>query len=147
MPIHLRAPSHDPNGPDGQGWNRLSLGSLAGDECALRPLDYGALLEVHGGTHRASYGGYGPCTAQGNCETCPVFQAGPRALTAPGHRVLVRVDPGGHPHLMARPDDGWSSASLPCMWQDLARLNGWAIGSRHRDQYGDGFWLTKVQGA
>ena len=145
MPIYLRPPVHNPGGPDGQGWNRFSLGSLAGDECALRPLHYGALLEVHAGTHRATYGGYGPCIAQGDCETCPILQVGPRTLTAPGDRVLVRVDCDGNPHLMAHPEGGWSSRSIPCMWQDLARLNGWIIGRWHRDEHGDGFWLSRLE--
>ena len=72
MPIHLPAPAHRNGGPDGQGWNRMSLGTLAGDECALRPRDYSHLVESQD-TRRARYGGYGPCIACGRClNACPL---------------------------------------------------------------------------
>lgn len=144
MPIHLRAPAHNPNGPDGQGWNRISLGSLADDECALRPLDYSHLRESHADTRRARYGGYGACIRDGKCETCPIFQAPPRTLTALTDRVLVRIGGDGSPYLMNRPEYGWASLALRCTWQDLARLNGWNVGRRHRDAHSDGFWLERV---
>lgn len=145
MPIYLRAPVHNPNGPDGQGWNRMSLGSLAGDECALRPLDYSHLLESHASTLRARYGGYGPCIADGKCETCPILQSAPRTLTALGDRILVRVHPtDGRPYLMNRPEDGWASLGRRWTWQDLARLDGWEIGRCYRDEHSDGFWLERA---
>lgn len=144
MPIHLQAPAHRNGGPDGQGWNRISLGSLAGDECALRPRDYSHLRESHADTRRARYGGYGSCIADGRCDGCPIFQAAPLTLTALTDRVLVRIGPGGSPYLMNRPEDGWASVARRWAWQDLARLSGWTVGRRHRDEHSDGFWLERA---
>lgn len=143
MPIYLKVPAHRNGGPDGQGWNRISLGSLAGDQCALRPRDYSHLRESQD-TRRAGYGGYGPCINDGNCADCPILQAAPRTLDWFGDRALVRVHPSdGLPYLMNRPEDGWASLAKRWTWQDLARLEGWEIGRRHRDEHGDGFWLER----
>ena len=145
MPIHLKAPEPALGGPDGRGWTRLSIGSMGAlveDECALRPRDYSHLRESQD-TRRARYGGYGPCITGGKCETCPVFNAPSRTLRAFDDRVLVRIGQGGEPYLMNRPEDGWASLAQRWTWQDLARLDGWEIGRRHRDEHGDGFWLER----
>lgn len=146
MPIHLQAPAPANGGPDGRGWTRLSIGSmgaLVDDECALRPRDYSHLVESQD-TRRARYGGYGPCVGDGDCERCPILQSPPRHLDSLDDRVLVRVHPvDGRPYLMNRPADGWASLGLRWTWQDLARLDGWEIGRRHRDEHGDGFWLER----
>jgi len=146
MPIHLPAPVPRSGGPDGKGWTRLSIasmGGLAGDQCALRPRDYSHLVESQD-TRRAHYGGYGPCIADGTCETCPILQAAPHTLTSLDDRVLVRIHPtDGRPYLMNRPEDGWASLARRWTWQDLARLDGWDIGRRHHDEHGDGFWLNR----
>lgn len=146
MPIYLPAPAHQNGGPDGRGWTRLSLasmGGLAGDECALRPRDYSHLRESQD-TRRARYGGYGPCAADGKCETCPIFNASPLRLPALTDRVLVRIGRDGSPYLMNRPEDGWASVARRWTWQDLARLDGWEIGRRYRDEHSDGFWLERA---
>lgn len=147
MPIYLPAPAHRNGGPDGQGWNRVSLasmGGLAGDQCALRPRDYSHLRESQD-TRRARYGGYGPCVVGGSCQACPIFREAPRTLAALGDRVLVRTHPGdGSLYLMSRPEDGWASLAKRWTWQDLARLDGWTVGRRHRDERGDGFWLERA---
>jgi hypothetical protein len=143
MPIHLKAPAYRPGGPDGQGWNRISLGSLAGDQCALRPRDYSHLRESQD-TRRASYGGYGPCISDGDCTNCPILQAAPRHLNSLDDRVLVRTHRDGHVYLMNRPEDGWASLALRWTWQDIARLEGWTIGRAYRDEYSDGFWLERA---
>lgn len=144
MPIHLPVPTHRNGGPDGQGWNRVSLGSLAGDECALRPRDFTHLREAHQDTRRARYGGYGPCIASGACETCLIFKASPKRLDAFTDRVLVRVDRRGEPHLMNRPEDGWASMAQRWTWADLMRVTGWSIGRAYSDEHGDGFWLIRT---
>lgn len=147
MPIYLKAPTPATGGPDGRGWTRLSIaamGGLAADECALRPRDYSHLRESQD-TSRARYGGYGPCIGSGDCERCPILQSAPRHLDSLDDRVLVRVHPSdGRPYLMNRPEDGWASLGLRWTWQDLARLDGWEIGRRHRDEHGDGFWLERA---
>lgn len=144
MPIFLRVPTHKPSGPDGQGWNRYSLGSLAGDECALLPRDYTHLRESLD-TRIAHYGGFGPCTEGGKCETCPVFQAPPMILDAFDDRVLVRINPNdSYAHLMNRAEDGWASLSHRWTWPQLARLEGWEIGRRFSDEHSECFWLTRM---
>jgi hypothetical protein len=147
MPIHLAAPAHQNSGPDGHGWTRLAINSMAvgvDDECALRPRDYSHLRESHADTRRARWGGYSPCTRSGKCETCPIFQAAPLTLTALTDRVLVRIGPGGSPYLMNRPKDGWASVARRWTWQDLARLQGWTVGRAYHDEHSDGFWLERA---
>lgn len=144
MPIYLKAPAHRNGGPDGQGWNRMSLGSLAGDQCALRPRDYSHLAESQD-TRRAGYGGYGPCVSEGKCIECPILQAAPRHLDAFTDRLLVRIHPNGEPYLMDHPEKGWSSLAWRWTWQELARLDGWTVGRAHRDEHSGGFWLERAE--
>ncbi|MHA6764764.1 hypothetical protein [Streptacidiphilus sp. PAMC 29251] len=143
MPIRLRVPAHRPGGPDGQGWNRFSLGSLADDECTLRPTDYSHYMESQD-TRRAGYGGYGSCIRDGACDSCPVF-ARTETMAALTDRVLVRIHPAdGRPWLMNRPEDGWGSRGQRWTWERLAALSGWYPDGRHHDQDGDGFWLQRA---
>ncbi|MEU8481079.1 hypothetical protein [Streptomyces hygroscopicus] len=128
---------------ENRGWNRLTVGSLAGDECALRPLDYTHLIEAQN-TLRARYGGYGPCIAAGECETCSIFQAEPKEFHSLDDRVLVRFGRDGSPYLMNRAEDGWGSPAERWTWQDLLRITGWTVGRRHSDEHGDGFWLIRA---
>lgn len=145
MPIFLRAPAHNPAGPDGQGWNRLSIWSPAGDECALRPHSYAALIESQD-TRHARYGGFGACIRQGQCDGCPIRTRPVRELHAFTDRVLARISPSdGHPWLMNHPDKGWASFGYRWTWEDVARVPGWTIGDRHVDQHGDGFWLVRAE--
>ncbi len=162
MPIHLKAPTHKPGGPDGKGWNRLSLNAHMGratDRCAMRPRTYGALWESRRNTQHAEWGGfYAACTNSGACDTCPLLTTKAPTLNAFTDRVLVRIldrrpvetddfIPGGRPaelHLMNHPDKGWASSSYQWTWEDIRRLAGWEVGPRHADEHGDGFWLVKV---
>lgn len=149
MPIYLKAPTPALGGPDGRGWTRLSIGSmgaLVDDECALRPRDYSHLCESQD-TRRARYGGYGPCIADGKCETCPIFRVAPKELRSFDDRVLARIHRDGWVYLMNRPEDGWASLAQRWTWQDLARLDGWTIGRRYQDAHSDGFWLDRVSGS
>ncbi|GAB1646879.1 hypothetical protein [Krasilnikovia sp. MM14-A1259] len=160
MPIHLSAPAHRPGGPDGDGWNRLSLNAHIGADraqCALRPRSYPTLVESQD-TRRARWGGYGPCAATGECLACPVLTAEPRRLDVPGDRVLVRLKPGRlygaglgaqvtpeQPFVMDDPERGWQAGAEPWSWQQLARVPGWQVGRRHHDAHGPGFWLHRAQ--
>jgi hypothetical protein len=153
MPIYLPAPAHDRRGPDGQGWNRLSLnaGPVHAGQCALRPRSYATLRESWD-TRRAQWGGFGPCGRAGygrevpDCRTCPVLAGERRELHSFEPDVLVRVlirdgQTIGEPHVMNRPGNGWESTSQVWTWQELARLEGWRLGRRHVDEHGEGFWL------
>ncbi|RZU46565.1 hypothetical protein EV385_6639 [Krasilnikovia cinnamomea] len=157
MPIHLPAPAHRPGGPDGRGWNRLSLNAHIGadrGQCALRPLSYPTLVESQD-TRRARWGGYGPCVATGDCRACPVPTAAPRRLDAPGDRVLVRLRPGRlygsglgaqvtpeQPVVMADAGQGWQAAGEPWSWHQLARVAGWRVGRPHRASTAPGSGCT-----
>ncbi len=158
----LRARDHNPGGPDGQGWNRLSLNAHMGgasDQCALQPRSYVSLHESRRHTGLARCGnGYGRCTGDGPCDTCPIFEAAleePTWLPAETDRVLVRLKesevdggwglgrPYPTPYVVDDPDAGWASPRYRWTWERLWRLRGWRLGRRHLDGHGEGFWLTK----
>jgi hypothetical protein len=159
MPLYLEPPAHQPGGPDGKGWNRLSLNAHIGTplpRCALRPRSYPTLHESHRNTAHSRWGGdYAHCTRAGRCGTCPIFKAAPRRLRAFTDRVLVRIKEIGEPSdyipggvrselwLMNKPEDGWASHGYRQTWEEIRRLNGWVIGRRHHDADGDGFWIEK----
>jgi hypothetical protein len=148
-PIFLAAPEHRPSGPDGRGWNRLAIHSMAGDECALRPTDYPTMIEARD-TRRARYGGFGPCIRQPStdtCRGCPIYveRTKPKELRAFTPTVLVRIwEPDGQPWLMNHPEKGWSSFGYRWSWSDLARLAGWTIGPLEHDGTSRCFWLTRI---
>lgn len=160
MPIRLRPPAYRPGGPDGQGWNRLSLNAHIGSDerpqCALRPRTYPQLWESQD-TRRARWGGWGACTRPDDstgdpCGGCLVLAREPRELASPDRRVLVRIREGtpvppfgrvDEPWVMGRPDGGWEAPGEPWSWEDLVRVRGWRIGRRHVDEHSDGFWLER----
>ncbi|GGS84934.1 hypothetical protein GCM10010156_49440 [Planobispora rosea] len=148
MPIYLPAPAHDPRGPDGQGWNRMSIswGAVFRAQCALRPLYATKLFESHD-TRRAAWGGFGPCLRDGDCTTCPVIRPR-RRLESFTERVLVRVlerDGRSEYHVMNRPEQGWASRSMTWRLDDLAVVDGWTWDGLHYDEHGRGFWLRATR--
>lgn len=147
MPVFLEPPRHTPAGPDGAGWNRLSLNAHMGTprpQCALQPTDYPTLWESRD-TRRARWGKFGHCSRQGACRDCPLLGAR-HTLAAFTDEVLVRVDRQGHPWLMNRPEDGWGSRGHRWTWTDLAALDGWSIGRRANDEFSEAFWLVRMDG-
>ncbi|MET8746846.1 hypothetical protein [Streptomyces sp. NPDC004728] len=161
MPIYLRAPEAAPGGPDGKGWNRLSLGAhigTGGDQCALRPRSWGALVEAQD-TRRARWGGHGPCIRRGQCDSCPVREAlNTRCTVVPVNapQALVRVEPIFPPGLALTgpagyrlwvttgPEDRDYRKRQPWTWDDAVRIPGWDLGSMYYDEHGDGFWLKRT---
>jgi hypothetical protein len=158
MPILLHAPEYRPGGPDGKGWNRLSLNAHMGqasDQCALQPRSYRLLYESWR-TTVAQWGNFGRCTGAGDCGTCPIFEGldEPKYLPADTDRVLVRLKepegdfgmlgrPAPRPYVVDDPNAGWASPRYLWTWEGLARLRGWHLGRRHFDEHGEGFWLVK----
>lgn len=145
-PIFIPAPPRYPKGPDGQGWNRLRVESIWGDECGLKPRSPAKLWETR--NRPPAYGGYGPCPVGGACGTCPVLNAPRRQLLARTGRVLVRIDPDDWGVLRLaeaassepdHPGEVWS-------WTQLARLDGWEPGCHGRDDEGEWFWLQQEPG-
>ncbi|MFF3378082.1 hypothetical protein ACFYXF_34665 [Streptomyces sp. NPDC002680] len=160
MPIYLREPQAAPRGPDGKGWNRLSLNahSGTGSQCALRPRCWAALIEAQD-TRRAHWGGHGLCIRRGQCENCPVMEAWRGQCTvvpvnAP--RVLVRVElvfaqgtmftgPATYRlWVTTGPEDRDYRNGQPWTWEDAARVRGWDLGSGYFDEHGEGFWLERT---
>ncbi|GAA2861348.1 hypothetical protein [Nonomuraea rubra] len=146
MPIYLEPPACRPGGPDGRGWNRLSLNAHMGQDaahCALRPRSYGKLYESQD-TRRASWPGFAACINENRCDTCPIFNAEPTELRSFTADVLIRIDERGRPWAVNKPEQGWSSSAQLWKWDEIARLSGWKIGARHVDEHGEGFWLHAV---
>lgn len=156
----LRPPGHNPGGPDGNGWNRLSLNAhmdTLSDQCAFQPRSYVALHESRRSALHARWGNsYGRCTWDGTCHTCPIAEAReePTWLPADTPRVLVRLKessvdggwlgrPAPTPYVVDDPDAGWSSPRYRWTWERLARLRGWKVDRRHVDEHSEGFWLVK----
>lgn len=163
MTILLEAPRHRPGGPDGRGWNRLSLNAHVGgsaDQCALRPRSAGTLRESWN-TPIARWGGFGRCDGAGACGACPRLEAlehEPKWLPANTDRVLVRLReaegdfgwlgaPAPTPYVVDDPEAGWASPRYRWSWENLVRLRGWNLGPRYNDAHGEGFWLVKVDPA
>lgn len=162
MSVYLAPPTYRPGGPDGKGWNRLSLNAHMGagrPRCALRPRTYAALWVSMRNTAHCEWGGdYAPCTNEGQCGDCGTFNADRLNLDAFSDQVLIRIRehgkssdliPGGVRSdlwLMNRPDTGWSSSARRCTWDELCRLeDGWRIGRAYRDEHSDGFWIHRVK--
>ncbi|MEH0579058.1 MULTISPECIES: hypothetical protein [Streptomyces] len=162
MPIYLRAPEAPAGGPDGKGWNRLSLNSHGGflAQCALRPRRWGALLESQD-TRRARWGGFGPCANRGNCEDCALRKAineQPTTVEVNAPRVLVRIEPlyagddvvfnagpdGWRLWVTTGPDDRDYRNRRPWVWEEAARVHGWDLGRPYIDEHGEGFWLERT---
>jgi hypothetical protein len=154
MPIFLRPDEWRVGGPDGKGWNRISLGWKGSPECALRPRSWGTLLERTTSTTRARYGNYGPCVRPDSggkaCDDCPIWNAPRRELHvfADVDRVLVRLLPprtrhAGQPVVVNHPEKGFASLCWEWTWEELGRLEGWKVGPRHFDEHGEGFWLVR----
>lgn len=163
MPIYLSSPACESRGPDGQGWNRLSLNAgSTGGQCALKPSSYATLWESQN-TTRARFGMFGSCVRGGGCDSCPVLASAlePEPFHALTDRVLVRVlvrssaglfGTAAHiPYLMNRPEQGWASRAVPTTWERLVQVlgHGWTLGRRYVDHDspggtgGEAFWLHK----
>lgn len=149
MPVFLKAPEYAPGGPDGKGWNRLSLNAHMGqpaNRCALRPRTYAALIESRD-TRRAQWGGdFGHCINGGGCGHCPLLSAPSPRVPWEGTegRVLVRIQPRDSVdrlYVMQNAEAGWDSRAVQMSWEEVSRLDGWEVGRQYRDEYSDGFWL------
>lgn len=136
MPIFLKAPSHNPNCHDGNGWNRIALhGGMCLDECALKPRTLSAFLEAQD-TRRASYGQYGPCHNKGKCSECAFFNK-TKGWRFYDNVIFIRSDNHNKPWIMNRLDNGWDERGILTSWADLLRIDG-AEFSRFVDKFSSG---------
>ncbi|WP_331733245.1 hypothetical protein OG948_60480 (plasmid) [Embleya sp. NBC_00888] len=162
MPIFLDQPGYGDRGPDGLGWNRLSLNAHFDrrHQCGWQPTDFPTLFESMTGRQR--WGGYERChrLAPGWCGQCPV-QARVLAREGglewpPGVAVFlarVRPLPPTPGAMWADPASGRSTLDLyawpdertaiPATWQEVRRTPGVRIGWAWHDDDGQAFWLTR----
>ncbi|MFD8078975.1 hypothetical protein ACFV3E_40750 [Streptomyces sp. NPDC059718] len=166
MPVFLEPPAPQPGGPDGRGWNRLSLNAHMASpspQCALRPRTLPTLWESQD-TRRARWGNFGPCVkGRRACDdACPVWAALRQpAERMPFHaaRVLVRMvteqdpDPAAafnatvrtQLYVTDRPESpAWRTTAPEWSFESITRVRGWEIGRRHVDEHGEGFWLHRT---
>lgn len=141
MPVFLSSPTHNPAGPDGQGWNRISIIGIAGDQCAARPTTEATFWEAMD-SRRARYGGFGACTNAGRCGDCAKLKQ-IKAWPWFGDEILIRVDEHGTPWAMNRPDDGWGESAKPTTWEKLSQLDKVEF-TRYSDKHGRGVLARKV---
>ncbi|RSN14843.1 hypothetical protein DMH25_07870 [Streptomyces sp. WAC 01325] len=161
MPLFLEQPTY-PRGPDGRGWNRLSLNAHFDrrHQCGLQPTRFAALYEAL--TGRQHWGGFGRCFVghPGSCGSCPVQL---RRLAREGGinwpdetpLLLARVrpwplTPGA---LFADPASGRSSLELspwrggqPVLdadWVEILNTPGLLISWCWQDEQGEAFWLVR----
>ncbi|MEV0297131.1 hypothetical protein [Nocardia sp. NPDC050710] len=164
MSIYLPAPRPNPRGPDGRGWNRISLGAHYGapaSQCALRPHTYPALVDIRRGSRFSAWGPYDPCPrapySEGerpDCLNCPVLTEKVSMLDIDADRVLVRLECRTvgtgfatearlTPWIVTDVAAGWDSPHQHWPWHRLARLEGWNVGRAHHDDCSEGFWLIR----
>ncbi|MDQ1033557.1 hypothetical protein QF035_011226 [Streptomyces umbrinus] len=162
MPTFLEQPTYSLRGPDGQGWNRLSLNAHFDrlHQCGWQPRRFAALFEAL--TGRQQWGGFGRCFVghPGSCGTCPVqlrrlAREGGIAWPERVPLLMARVrpwplTPGA---LFADPASGRSSLELspwqgrqPVLkagWVEILNTPGHTISWCWQDGQGEAFWLVR----
>ncbi len=142
MPIFLKAPSYDPKGCDGKGWNRIAIhGGMCLDECALKPKTLAAFLEAQD-TRKASYGQYGACHNKGKCSDC-AFAMQTKDWHFYDDEIFIRSDDRGMPWIMNRLDMGWDERGILTSWADLLKMDGVEF-SRFADEFSSGVKAKRV---
>lgn len=141
MPIYLPAPSHNPSGVDGKGWNRIAIHGMCNDECALKPKTLTAFLDSLD-TRKVKYGMYGQCFNNGDCDTCRVYFE-EREWKFFSDSILIRVDNNGTPWLMNKTEKGWEEFGIPTSWAEILKIKG-ANFKRHKDEFSDGVMMTRI---
>ena len=142
MPIFLEAPKHNPNGIDGDGWNRMAIyGGMCLDECALKPKTLAAFFDAQD-TRKARYGSYGHCHNRGNCSDCKTMTES-KDFSFFGEEIFIRVDDKGAPWIMNRKDRGWEEFGKATTWAYLLKINC-VIFSRFTDEHGRGVKMVRA---
>ncbi|MGW2612915.1 hypothetical protein ACWC4A_53015 [Streptomyces mirabilis] len=162
MPTFLEQPSYGPRGPDGQGWNRLSLNAHfdARHQCGWQPTHFATLFEATTGHQR--WGDFDRCFVShpGSCTTCPVqvrrlaYQGGidwPAGM--PLLLARVRPLPPTPGAFFADPASGRSSLELSAWrggppvleagWVEVLNTRGRRMSWCWQDEQGEAFWLVR----
>jgi len=162
MPTFLEQPSYGPQGPDGQGWNRLSLNAHFDrlHQCGWQPGRFAALFEAL--TGRQQWGGFGRCFVghPGSCGTCPVqlrrlAREGGIAWPDKMPLLLARVRPSpptpgalfadpaaGRSSLELSPWRGWLPV-LKAEWVEILNTPDHTMSWCWQDEQGEAFWLVR----
>lgn len=162
MPIFLEQPSYGPAGPDGQGWNRLSLNAHfdTRHQCGWQPTNFPTLFESM--TGRQGWGSYERChkLAPGGCKQCPVQRRvlekeGGLAWPEDTPLLLARVRPWPHTPgaMFADPAAGRSDvelqawplgqAAITTTWLAVRNTSGLRLSWFWRDDDGEAFWIVR----
>lgn len=133
--------THDPRGPDGQGWNRLSIIGLGSFErCTLRPATrQGALDTLRGMARFGNPLAYKPCTSSGPCSGCTVATKEREPWSNGWH---IREDPnGGGVWLLGDVEKGFAGFGYHYRgWDKLLSEIDVPMLARRRDQSGV-YWV------
>ena len=140
--VTLYAP-HNPRGPDGRGWNRMSLQAIEPTpRCTLRPKSREAALDhLRGVKLPALAPFYDDCTAPGaSCAKCERATA----KRDPWRREwCIREDQAGRPWLALSFSTGWAGwAYFYPTWAAL--LNAIEVPELARKRDGTGFYWVEA---
>lgn len=125
-----------PRGPDGKGWNRLSINPMGPiDRCSLKPLSRQAALDTARGM--AQYGNpiaYGRCEGSRGCSTCAHAN---RERDDWSGTWLIREDDKGHVWLLGNREKGWAARGYSyASWESLMNTTWLPKLKRLKDETG-----------
>lgn len=133
-------------GPDGQGWNRFRMETIAPlPRCKMKPLNGFAAWEASARPHhwRDSWSQFDLCTCHGEC---PIAQR--KRRTPLGDSCVVREDEDGEVYLMNKQDGGWSEFGYRyASWAALFREWDIVVGFERADEHGSYWPVTPVHGS
>lgn len=129
-----------PRGPDGRGWNRLSINPMAPVErCSLKPVTRQAALDTARGM--AQFGNkfaYDHCERDGDCTSC-AHATRYRDDWNPGW--IIREDDNGHVWLLGNQEKGWAAFGYCyASWQVLMNKTWLPKLVRQKDETGF-YWI------
>ena len=132
-----------PRGPDGQGWNRLSINPMGPiDRCALKPQSRQAALDTARGM--AQFGNkiaYGRCEGDRDCTSCAHAN---RERDDWNPAWLIREDEKGHVWLLGNQENGWAAFGYCyASWEVL--MNKTWLPKLERRQDATGFYWVEAQ--
>ena len=104
--------THNPKGPDGQGWNRMAIiGIGSHDRCTLMPITrQGALDTLRGMSKYGNPTAYSDCISNTPCHQCSVATKPKDAWRDEWH---IREDPTGLVWLLGNIEKGFSGFGYP----------------------------------
>ncbi|MGF6440298.1 hypothetical protein [Paraburkholderia youngii] len=132
--------AESPRGPDGKGWNRLSINPMRPfDRCSLKPLSRQAALDTARGM--AQFGNkiaYDRCVGAGDCSSCAHAN---RDRDDWKSTWLIRESERGHVWLLGNQEKGWSAYGYCyASWEALMNTTWLPKLERRHDETGI-YWI------